>query len=71
VFFFHRGIGNVEHQKVELVFVCVSDVEKLATVTLMGKFVPAVSGSQKLLASMDCRQLTQVHGFADIVVKAK
>uniref|UniRef100_A0A673ITC0 Protein-glutamine gamma-glutamyltransferase K n=1 Tax=Sinocyclocheilus rhinocerous TaxID=307959 RepID=A0A673ITC0_9TELE len=45
------------------------DVEKLETVTLMEKFVPTVSGSQKLLASMDCRQLTQVHGFADIVVK--
>ncbi|ROL41166.1 hypothetical protein DPX16_2666 [Anabarilius grahami] len=45
------------------------DVEKLATVTLMEKFVPTVSGSQKLLASMDCRQLTQVHGFTDIVLK--
>ncbi len=47
----------------------VSDVQKLETVTLMEKFVPTVSGSQKLLASMDCRLLTQVHGFADIVVK--
>ncbi|KAL1249296.1 hypothetical protein QQF64_020301, partial [Cirrhinus molitorella] len=47
------------------------DVKKFATVTLMEKFVPTVSGSQKLLATMDCRQLTQVHGFTDIVVKPK
>ncbi|ROL41161.1 hypothetical protein DPX16_2661 [Anabarilius grahami] len=71
-----RGIGNAECQKdrvwrVDIVFLSVSDVEKLATVTLMEKFVPTVSGSQKLLASMDCRQLTQMHGFTDIVLKPK
>ncbi|KAK7132827.1 hypothetical protein R3I93_019158 [Phoxinus phoxinus] len=66
VLFHIEGLGMQSVRKVPN-----GDVEKLATVTLMEKFVPTVSGSQKLLASMDCRLLTQVHGFADIVVKAK
>ncbi|RXN25487.1 glutamine gamma-glutamyltransferase [Labeo rohita] len=66
VLFRIEGLGMQSVRKIEH-----GDVEKLATVTLMEKFVPTVSGSQKLLASMDCRQLTQVHGFADIVVKPK
>ncbi|XP_077074092.1 protein-glutamine gamma-glutamyltransferase K isoform X1 [Siphateles boraxobius] len=66
VLFQIKGMGMQSARKIPK-----GDVEKLATVTLMEKFVPTVSGSQKLLASMDCRQLTQVHGFADIVVKAK
>ncbi|XP_073678916.1 transglutaminase 1 like 4 [Garra rufa] len=64
VLFRIEGLGMQSVRKIEH-----GDVEKKATVTLMEKFVPTVSGSQKLLASMDCRQLTQVHGFADIVVK--
>ncbi|TRY58556.1 hypothetical protein DNTS_021863 [Danionella cerebrum] len=48
-----------------------SDVEELATITLMMKFVPLFSGYQKLLASLDSYQLTQVHGFADIAVLSK
>uniref|UniRef100_A0A8C2DJ03 Protein-glutamine gamma-glutamyltransferase K n=1 Tax=Cyprinus carpio TaxID=7962 RepID=A0A8C2DJ03_CYPCA len=47
------------------------DVDKLATVTLTEKFIPTVAGPQKLLASMDCRLLTQVHGVANIVVRPK
>ncbi|XP_048034630.1 protein-glutamine gamma-glutamyltransferase K-like isoform X3 [Megalobrama amblycephala] len=54
VLFRIEGLGMQSVRKIPY-----GDVEKLATVTLMEKFVPTVSGSQKLLASMDCRQLTQ------------
>ncbi len=46
------------------------NIESLATVTLTEKFIPLEAGSQKLLVSLDCRQLPQVHGVADIIVKA-
>uniref|UniRef100_A0A8C2E3W2 Transglutaminase 1 like 2 n=1 Tax=Cyprinus carpio TaxID=7962 RepID=A0A8C2E3W2_CYPCA len=36
---------------------------------LTEKFIPMCHGPQKLLASFDCPQLTQVHGFSNIVVK--
>lgn len=45
------------------------NIESLATVTLTEKFIPTESGPQKLLASLDCHQLTQVHGVGNIVVK--
>ncbi|KAM9445693.1 protein-glutamine gamma-glutamyltransferase K-like [Clarias gariepinus] len=47
------------------------DVPSLASVTLTEKFVPNLPGPRKLLASLDCKQLTQVHGVADILVKEK
>lgn len=34
-------------------------------------FIPKCHGPHKLLASLDCPQLTQVHGFINIVVKEK
>uniref|UniRef100_A0A8C1VBX5 Protein-glutamine gamma-glutamyltransferase K n=1 Tax=Cyprinus carpio TaxID=7962 RepID=A0A8C1VBX5_CYPCA len=46
-----------------------SDIAGHATVCLTEKFIPKCHGPQKLLASFDCPQLTQVHGFANIVVK--
>ncbi|XP_056126689.1 protein-glutamine gamma-glutamyltransferase K [Rhinichthys klamathensis goyatoka] len=46
------------------------DIQSLATVTLTEKFIPSEAGPQKLLASLDCRQLPQVHGVANIDVKA-
>ncbi|XP_051947307.1 protein-glutamine gamma-glutamyltransferase K-like [Xyrauchen texanus] len=46
------------------------NVESLATVTLIEKFIPVEAGPQKLLASLDCHQLSQVHGVASILVKA-
>ncbi|XP_065125186.1 transglutaminase 1 like 4 [Paramisgurnus dabryanus] len=64
VLFRIEGLGMQSVRKISY-----GDVDKLATVTLMEKFIPTSSGLQKLLASMDCRQLTQVHGVADIVVK--
>uniref|UniRef100_A0A4W4FM86 Protein-glutamine gamma-glutamyltransferase K n=1 Tax=Electrophorus electricus TaxID=8005 RepID=A0A4W4FM86_ELEEL len=41
----------------------------LATVTLTERFVPTLAGPRKLLASLDCKQLTQVHGVADVFVR--
>uniref|UniRef100_A0A671MJM6 Protein-glutamine gamma-glutamyltransferase K n=1 Tax=Sinocyclocheilus anshuiensis TaxID=1608454 RepID=A0A671MJM6_9TELE len=46
------------------------NIESLASVTLTETFIPLEAGSQKLLVSLDCRQLPQVHGVADITVKA-
>ncbi|XP_060793691.1 protein-glutamine gamma-glutamyltransferase K-like isoform X2 [Neoarius graeffei] len=47
------------------------DVGSLATITLTEKFIPTLPGQRKLLASLDCQQLTQVHGVANISVKEK
>ncbi|XP_060762341.1 protein-glutamine gamma-glutamyltransferase K [Neoarius graeffei] len=46
----------------------VGDVGKHATVTVTEHFVPSVAGTRKLVASLDCKQLTQVHGVTDIIV---
>uniref|UniRef100_A0A8C1K6Y3 Protein-glutamine gamma-glutamyltransferase K n=1 Tax=Cyprinus carpio TaxID=7962 RepID=A0A8C1K6Y3_CYPCA len=62
VLFRLEGLGMQSIRKIPY-----GDVDKLAMITLTEKFVPTVAGSQKLLASMDCRLLTQVHGVADIV----
>uniref|UniRef100_A0A7N6C1B8 Protein-glutamine gamma-glutamyltransferase K n=1 Tax=Anabas testudineus TaxID=64144 RepID=A0A7N6C1B8_ANATE len=48
--------------------VAVGDVGGHATVTLTEHFIPTQPGSRKLVASLDCKQLTQVHGVADINV---
>ncbi|XP_037538060.1 protein-glutamine gamma-glutamyltransferase K [Nematolebias whitei] len=48
--------------------VIVGDVGSHATVTLTERFIPYQPGPRKLVASLDCKQLTQVHGVADIVV---
>ncbi|MCI4387779.1 hypothetical protein PGIGA_G00078110 [Pangasianodon gigas] len=45
------------------------DMGSLATINLTVKFTPILPGLRKLLASLDCDQLTQVHGVADIFVK--
>uniref|UniRef100_A0A672NRW0 Protein-glutamine gamma-glutamyltransferase K n=1 Tax=Sinocyclocheilus grahami TaxID=75366 RepID=A0A672NRW0_SINGR len=47
------------------------DIPSLAAVNLMETFVPKYHGQHKLLASLDCPQLTQVHGFANIVIHEK
>ncbi|KTG36693.1 hypothetical protein cypCar_00009617 [Cyprinus carpio] len=47
---------HLKPQEIYILVLSVSDVEKLATVTLMEKFVPTVSGSQKLLASGQVHQ---------------
>ncbi|KAE8291345.1 Protein-glutamine gamma-glutamyltransferase K [Larimichthys crocea] len=48
--------------------VVVGDVAAHSTVTLTEHFVPTQPGPRKLVASLDCKQLTQVHGVANIVV---
>ncbi|XP_076839778.1 protein-glutamine gamma-glutamyltransferase K-like [Brachyhypopomus gauderio] len=45
------------------------NVPGLGTVTVTGKFTPTLAGPRKLLASLDCQELTHVHGIADIDVK--
>lgn len=57
-----------------IVLVCnnslfLSDIASLATVNLTETFIPVRHGAQKLLASLDCPQLSQVHGVANITVK--
>ncbi|KAM9439389.1 protein-glutamine gamma-glutamyltransferase K-like [Clarias gariepinus] len=46
----------------------VGDVSKHATVRVTEHFIPSVAGTRKLVASLDCKQLSQVHGVTDIVV---
>ncbi|XP_033853103.2 protein-glutamine gamma-glutamyltransferase K [Acipenser ruthenus] len=47
----------------------IGDVARHSTITLTETFVPAKSGPRKLIANLDCRQLTQVHGVAEIIVQ--
>uniref|UniRef100_A0AAY5KF82 Protein-glutamine gamma-glutamyltransferase K n=1 Tax=Esox lucius TaxID=8010 RepID=A0AAY5KF82_ESOLU len=49
--------------------VVVGDVGSHSTVTVTEQFIPTQAGPRKLVAALDCKQLTQVHGVADIVVK--
>ncbi|XP_073679868.1 protein-glutamine gamma-glutamyltransferase K-like [Garra rufa] len=58
------GLG-LQHARV----VNYGDIAGHASVCLTEKFIPRCHGPQKLLASFDCPQLTQVHGFTNIVVK--
>uniref|UniRef100_A0A665X190 Protein-glutamine gamma-glutamyltransferase K n=1 Tax=Echeneis naucrates TaxID=173247 RepID=A0A665X190_ECHNA len=58
-----EGLGL---QKGHQVFV--GDVGGHSTVTLTEHFIPSQPGPRKLVASLDCKQLTQVHGVADVVV---
>ncbi|XP_062843515.1 protein-glutamine gamma-glutamyltransferase K [Trichomycterus rosablanca] len=48
--------------------ITVGDVGKHATVTVTEHFIPTIAGTKKLVASLDCKQLTYVHGVADIIV---
>ncbi|XP_073333257.1 protein-glutamine gamma-glutamyltransferase K-like [Pagrus major] len=47
------------------------DIGSLASVSLTEHFVPTLPGPRKLLASLNCEQLTQVHGVVDIPVEDK
>uniref|UniRef100_A0A668AS23 Protein-glutamine gamma-glutamyltransferase K n=1 Tax=Myripristis murdjan TaxID=586833 RepID=A0A668AS23_9TELE len=47
--------------------VIVGDVSGHSTVTLTEHFIPTQPGLRKLVASLDCKQLTQVHGVVDIL----
>ncbi|KAL1250377.1 hypothetical protein QQF64_021382 [Cirrhinus molitorella] len=47
------------------------EIASLASVNLTETFIPKCPGPCKILASLDCPQLTQVHGCTDVVVKEK
>ncbi|KAM6921534.1 protein-glutamine gamma-glutamyltransferase K-like [Xenentodon cancila] len=47
------------------------DVGSHASITITEHFIPTLPGPRKLLASLDCKQLTQVHGVCDITVEDK
>ncbi|XP_048033605.1 protein-glutamine gamma-glutamyltransferase K-like [Megalobrama amblycephala] len=64
VIFRIEGLG-LKHAKI----VSYGDIASLSTVNLTETFIPLRHGAQKLLASLDCPQLNQVHGVANITVK--
>ena len=44
------------------------DVGANSTVRVTEHFVPTQPGLKKLVVSLDCKQMSQVHGVADILV---
>ncbi|XP_042607124.1 protein-glutamine gamma-glutamyltransferase K-like [Cyprinus carpio] len=64
VIFRIEGLG-LNHARI----VKYGDIASLATVNLTETFVPVRHGTHKILASLDCSQLNQVHGVANITVK--
>ncbi|XP_019936245.1 protein-glutamine gamma-glutamyltransferase K-like [Paralichthys olivaceus] len=64
VIFHLEGQGLLTARKV-----IYGDIGSHASVSLTEHFVPTLPGLRKLLASLDCRQLTQVHGVRDIIVE--
>uniref|UniRef100_A0A8C7UA69 Protein-glutamine gamma-glutamyltransferase K n=1 Tax=Oncorhynchus mykiss TaxID=8022 RepID=A0A8C7UA69_ONCMY len=57
-----EGLGLQEVKEV-----VVGDVGSHSTVTRTEHFIPTQAGHRKLVAALDCKQLTQVHGVADII----
>uniref|UniRef100_A0A3B3C300 Protein-glutamine gamma-glutamyltransferase K n=1 Tax=Oryzias melastigma TaxID=30732 RepID=A0A3B3C300_ORYME len=47
-----------------------NNIGSQASITVTEHFTPTLAGPRKLVASLDCRQLTQVHGVSDILVEA-
>ncbi|XP_048450339.1 protein-glutamine gamma-glutamyltransferase K-like, partial [Rhincodon typus] len=47
----------------------IGDVPRHANVTVTENLVPAKGGLRKLIASLDCPQLSQVHGVTEILVQ--
>ncbi|KAF1386119.1 hypothetical protein PFLUV_G00114850 [Perca fluviatilis] len=66
VVFHAEGLGLLTSRKIHY-----GDIGSRASVSLTENFVPTLPGPRKLLASLDCKQLTQVHGVADITVGDK
>ncbi|XP_028832507.1 protein-glutamine gamma-glutamyltransferase K [Denticeps clupeoides] len=59
-----EGLGLRDLHPIEI-----GDVGRHATVTVTEHFIPSLVGTRKLVASLDCKQLTQVHGVSDIDVR--
>uniref|UniRef100_A0A3P8T927 Protein-glutamine gamma-glutamyltransferase K n=1 Tax=Amphiprion percula TaxID=161767 RepID=A0A3P8T927_AMPPE len=66
VVFHVEGLGLLPARKISY-----GDIGSHASVSLTEHFVPTLPGLRKLLASLDCKQLTQVHGVSDINVEDK
>lgn len=64
-----KCVSNKWNNSCILILYPLSDIASQDKVSLTEKFVPLRCGPQKLLATLDCPQLTQVHGVANIVVK--
>nr|XP_033476944.1 protein-glutamine gamma-glutamyltransferase K-like isoform X1 [Epinephelus lanceolatus] len=66
VIFHVEGLGLLTARKIHY-----GDIGSRASVSLTEHLVPTLPGPRKLLASLDCKQLTQVHGVTDIIVEEK
>lgn len=66
VIFHVEGLGLLPARKIDY-----GDIGSHATVTLTEHFIPTLPGTRKLLASLGCKQITQVHGVSDITVEDK
>ncbi|XP_034036368.1 protein-glutamine gamma-glutamyltransferase K-like isoform X2 [Thalassophryne amazonica] len=66
VIFHVEGIGLMTPRMISY-----GDIGRYASVCLTEHFVPTLPGRRKLLASLDCKELTQVHGVVDIIVQEK
>ncbi|AWP11240.1 putative protein-glutamine gamma-glutamyltransferase K-like [Scophthalmus maximus] len=66
VIFHFEGLGLLTARKITY-----GDIGSHASVSLTEHFVPTLPGPRKLLASLDCKQLTQVHGVTDITVEGE
>ncbi|XP_056271084.1 protein-glutamine gamma-glutamyltransferase K-like isoform X2 [Pseudoliparis swirei] len=66
VIFHVEGLGLLSARKIHH-----GDIGARESVTLTEQLVPSLAGPRKLLASLDSRQLTQVHGVADVTVEGK
>nr|XP_057929927.1 protein-glutamine gamma-glutamyltransferase K-like [Doryrhamphus excisus]XP_057929928.1 protein-glutamine gamma-glutamyltransferase K-like [Doryrhamphus excisus] len=66
VIFHVEGLGLETAHKIHY-----GNIGSRAAVSLTEHFVPTLAGQRKLLASLHCQQLTQVHGVTDITVHEK
>ncbi|XP_061539756.1 protein-glutamine gamma-glutamyltransferase K-like [Phycodurus eques] len=66
VMFHVEGLGLTTARKIHY-----GDIRSRATVSFTEHMVPTLAGPRKLLASLHCRQLTQVHGVTDVAVRQR
>ncbi|XP_054459226.1 protein-glutamine gamma-glutamyltransferase K-like [Anoplopoma fimbria] len=66
VIFHVEGLGLLTAHKIHY-----GDIGSQASVSLTEELVPSLAGPKKLMASLDCKQLTQVHGVTNITVEEK
>ncbi|XP_047442789.1 protein-glutamine gamma-glutamyltransferase K-like [Mugil cephalus] len=66
VMFHVEGLGLLSPQKINY-----GNIGSHASMSVTVNLVPTLPGVRKLLASLDCKQLTQVHGVCNITVEDK